>query len=138
MFQWIRFLATPIRNKSKKVVSFKSSSDCFHPKKHIQPWKYADDNTSPCETRTFTACKSIQNIHCLSGSGGSCKYCCRYVGKIDKENYSTVSTSDDIILIRHANVLNNTKRVTSDKVQQAEREKKRNSKHPQGTFISSN
>ena len=34
--------------------------------------------------------------------------------------------------------LDNTKRVTSDKVQQSEQERKRNWKHPQGTVISIN
>ena len=41
--------ATPIRNDSKKNVSFKSNLDYFHPKKHILPWKYGNDNISPCE-----------------------------------------------------------------------------------------
>ena len=82
--------------------------------------KYGDDNIYPCETRTFTACGSVQNIQCLSALGGSCKYFCKYIGEIDKNNYCTVSTSSDGSLIRRANILNNTKRVTSDKVQHAE------------------
>ena len=49
-----------------------------------------------------------------------------------------MSTTADGSLIRRANFLHNTKCVTTDKVQQAEREKKRNWKHPQGTFISVN
>ena len=77
-------LATPIRNESKAIVSFKSNLDYFHLKKHIPTWKYGNDNISPCETRTFTACRSMHNIKYLSVSGGSCKYCCKYVGKIDK------------------------------------------------------
>ena len=67
----------------------------------------------------------MQNIQCLNGSGGSSKYCCKYVGKIDKNTYCTASTYDDGSLIRRANVLHNTKCVTSDKVQQAEQEKKK-------------
>ena len=84
----------------------------------------------------FTACRSMQNIQYLSGSGGPRKYCCKYVGKIDKNNYFTVSTSADGRFIWCASCLKNTKRVTSDKVKQAKLEKKRNCKHPQGTFIS--
>ena len=87
----------------------------FHPKKHIPPWKYDGDNISYCKTKTFTACRSMHNIQCLSGSGGSCKYCCKYVGKIDKNNYCTVSTYADGSLIRREIFLHNTKRVTSDK-----------------------
>ena len=55
-----------------------------------------------------------------------------------KNNYCTVSTSTYGSLIQRANFLHNTKCVTSDKVHQAEREKKRNWKHPQGTVISAN
>ena len=46
----------------------------------------------------------MQNILCLSGSVGSWKYCCRYVGKIDKNNYCTVSTYAGGILILRADV----------------------------------
>ena len=49
-----------------------------------------------------------------------------------------MSTSDDGSLIRHAIVLHNTKRVTSDRVQQSEQYNKRNWKHPQVTVISVN
>ena len=66
----------------------------------------------------------MKNIQCLSGSGGLCKYCCKYVGNIDKNNYCTVSTSDDGSLIRREMILHNTERVTSDKFQQEERDNK--------------
>jgi hypothetical protein len=93
-------LAILERNKNDEILLFKSHLDYFHPKKHIPPWKYGDDNISPCaETKTFLACRSIQNILCLCGAGGSCKYCCKYVGKIDKNNYCTVSTSSDDTLV---------------------------------------
>ena len=49
-----------------------------------------------------------------------------------------MSTSADGILIQLANILHNTKHVTSDESQQAEREKKRNWKNLQGTVISVN
>ena len=81
---------------------------------------------------------SMYNIQWLSGSGGSWKYCCKYVGEIDKNNYFTVSKSADGSLIRREIFLHNTKRVTSDKVQQEEQENKWNWKHPQGAFISVN
>ena len=80
----------------------------------------------------------MQNIQCLSESGGPCKYCFKYVGEIDKNKYCTVSTYANGSLIRRAMFLHNTKRATSDKSQQAEREKKQNWKHPQGTVISIN
>ena len=49
-----------------------------------------------------------------------------------------MSTSPDGSLIRRANFLHSTKRVTFDEFQQEERDKKRNWKHPQGTVISVN
>ena len=49
-----------------------------------------------------------------------------------------MSTSSDGSLIRCENVLHNTKRVNSDKFQQAELDKKRDWKHPQGTVIITN
>ena len=119
-------LATIICNECNIIVFSKNNLDYFPSKKKIPPWNYGDDNISPCETRMFTLCRSMQNIQILSGSGGSCKYCCKYVGKIDKHNYCTVFTSTDGSLIRCADFLQNTKRVTSDKVKQVEQEKKRN------------
>ena len=131
-------LAVLTRNESNEICSFKSNIDYFHPKKHIPPWKRGDPNISPCESRTFIACRSMQNIQMLCGSGGSCKYVCKYVAKIDKCNYMTVSTASDGSLIRRSNFLHNTKIVTSDKQQQKERQSKRSWKHPQGRVISLN
>lgn len=81
----------------------------------------------------------MQNIQVLCGAGGgSCKYCCKYVGKVDKNNYCSIASTNDGGLIRRDNMLHNTKQVTSDKVKQMEREKKRNWKHPQGQVVSTN
>ena len=118
-------LATLIRNKCSENISFKIKLNFFHLKTHIPPHKYGNDKISPCETRTLTLCRSMHNIQCLSGSGGSCKYCCKYIGKIEKNNYCTVSTSADGSLIQRAIFLRNTNCVTSDKFQQAEQEKKK-------------
>ena len=58
----------------------------------------------------------------LSGSVGSWKYCCRYFGKIVKNNYCTVYIYADGRLIRRAIVLLNTRCVTYYKFQQSEQE----------------
>ena len=47
-------------------------------------------------------------------------YCCKYVGKVDKNNYCSVASTQDSNFIRRDNMLHNTKRVTSDRVQQME------------------
>ena len=57
---------------------------------------------------------------------------------MDKNNYCTVSSAADGTLIRREHFLHNTKRVTSDKVQQEQRENKRDWKHPQGHVVSTN
>ena len=95
-------LATIICNECNKLVSFKINLDYVHSRKHILPWNYGNDKMSPCEIRTFNACNSMHNIQRLSISGRSWKYCCKYVGKIKKNNYRKVSTSADGSLIRRA------------------------------------
>ena len=81
----------------------------------------------------------MQNIQCLCGAGGgSYKYCCKYAGKIDKNNYCTIATNIEGNLIRRDNMLHNTKRVISDKVQQLECEKKCSWRYPTGTVICTN
>ena len=77
-------LDTLIRNECNKNNSFKSYFDYFNLEKN-SPWEYGGDNISPCETIMFTACRSIQNIQYLIVLGGSFKYCCKYVGNIDKK-----------------------------------------------------
>ena len=61
-------LATLQRNVDDEIISFDSSLDYFHPKKHIPPWKPGDPNISPCECKTFTICRSMQNMQCLNGT----------------------------------------------------------------------
>ena len=80
----------------------------------------------------------MKNIQCLIESGGLCKYFCKYVGNIDKNNYCIVSTYYDDSLIICYNILHNTKRVTSEKYQQEEWDKRQKCKHPQGEVISVN
>ena len=64
----------------------------------------------------------MYNIQCLCVSGGSYKYCCKYVGKIDKK---TTAQCIHLLMITWSDVQNvhNTKRVTSDKVPKSEQEK---------------
>ena len=115
----------------------KSTWIFFIKRKHIPPWKYGNDSISPCETIIFTACGSINNIQCLSGSVGLCKYYFKYVGKIDKNNNCTVSKYTDGSLTQRAffctipNVLLLIKSNNQNK-------RKKNWKHPQGTVISVN
>ena len=111
-------------NESGDIKSWQGNHNYSHPKKHLPPWKPGDPNISPCETETFCVCRSMQNVQFLCGAGGgSCKHCCKYVGKVDKNNYCPVASTKDGGLIRRDDMFHNTKRVTSDKVKQMEREK---------------
>ena len=47
------------KNEIGEIISFKSEHDYLHPKKYISPWKYGDPNISPCETKTFSICRSM-------------------------------------------------------------------------------
>lgn len=80
----------------------------FHPTRHIPPTNPQDDlNISPVDGKTFAACRSMQNIQCLTASGGLNKY----IGKIDENNHVIIRAHahDPGILISHATFLHNTK-----------------------------
>ena len=42
---------------------------------------------SPVEGYTFSNCRSMQNIQLLTQTGGVNKYVCKYIGKVDEQNY---------------------------------------------------
>ena len=58
----------------------------------------------------------MQNCQRLDQAGGCCKYICKYLGKVDKQNYITVSTNKDnkCEIQRNSTYLHNTKVTTSD------------------------
>ena len=59
----------------------------------------------------YLACKSMQNIQCLSSTGNANKYVFKYVGKIDENNHVIVRahTHDSGKLISQSTFLHNTK-----------------------------
>ena len=61
-------MADPICYNEKGYPSeFKSNHPFFHPTRHIPPTNPNDDcNMSPVEGKTFSACRSMQNIQCLT------------------------------------------------------------------------
>ena len=118
---------------------FKSSIPFFHPARHIPPTNPTNDmNISPVEGYTFSACRSMQNAQMLTACGGVKKYVCKYIGKIDEQNYIVVSVdgSKSGSLVTKSSFLHNTK-VTSTKINEdKERETKRENKRVQGRAIS--
>ena len=60
----------------------------LHPRRHIPPTNPNNDiNMSPVEGYTFSNFRSMQNIQYLTQTGGVNKYVCKYIGKIDEQNY---------------------------------------------------
>ena len=70
---------------------FKRRLSYFHPRRHIPAVNWTHDlNISPVEGYTFSYCQSMQNIQMITDTGGCNKYCIKYVGKIDEQNYVVV------------------------------------------------
>ena len=74
---------------------WKSKLSFLHPRRHIPPTNPNNDiNMSPVEGYTFSNCRSMQNIQCLTQTGGVNKYVCKYIGKIDEQNYIVVQANN--------------------------------------------
>ena len=113
--------------------------DFFTPKRHIPPTMSTFDlNMSPVEGRTFSACQSMQNIQMLTDCGGVNKYVCKYIGKIDEQNYVVIYVDGKGQLVSKGTFLHNTKITTSKKNEDEARAKDRSYNHPQGRAISHN
>ena len=54
-----------------------------------------DRNISPVEGYIFSQLRSMQNVQTLRHSPGTNKYICKYIGNMDNNNYTIVSTDDD-------------------------------------------
>ena len=128
-----------IIHQSEYDKDVKYNDDFFSPKRHIPPTMNTFDlNMSPVEGKTFSACLSMQNIQTLTDCGGVNKYVCKYIGKIDEQNYVVVYVDSKGQLATKGQFLHNTKIATSKKNEDDARAKSRDSTHPQGRAISLN
>eukprot|EP00957_Ditylum_brightwellii_P079961 6081110-Ditylum_brightwellii.AAC.1 len=92
---------------------------------------------SPVEGYTFYVCKSMQNAQLLTECGGVIKYVCKYIGKIDEQNYVIVGIDNKGSgnLRTRSTFLHNTK-VSMSKYHEDEVQKKeRDSNHPRGCAV---
>eukprot|EP00957_Ditylum_brightwellii_P212251 15367136-Ditylum_brightwellii.AAC.3 len=133
-------LVLPIHiNKDGYGPPFKSIDQFFHLSRHIPPTNPSDGiNISPVEGYLFTVCRSMQNIQWLTYCGGVKKYVCKYIGKIDEQNFITVwaDRAKNGKLITKATFLHNIK-ITSSKINKdKDKESKRGFYHPQGCVLS--
>lgn len=80
----------------------------------------------------------MQNIQRLTHCGGVNKYICKYIGKIDEQNYVVVHVNGKGQLVTKGQFLHNTKIRASKNNKDNARAKTRDCKHPQGRAISQN
>ena len=104
--------------------------DFFKPKRHIPPINPSDDkNISPVEGKTFSMCRSMQNIQLLTDCGGVNKYVCKYIGKIDEKNFVVAKVDGRGQLVTRNEFLHNTKvettKINEDKARLSSRENAR-------------
>jgi predicted GIY-YIG superfamily endonuclease len=117
------------------ILEFESSLSFFHPNRHIPPTNPTNDmNISPVEGTTFAVFRSMQNVQRLTGTGGCAKYVCKYIAKIDEQNYVVIMVDGEGRLVTQANFLHNTK-ITSSKMGE-DKERMKNEGKPQGRCIS--
>ena len=111
---------------------FKSKISFLHPRRHIPPTNPSDDiNMSPVEGYTFANCRSMQNIQLLTQTGGVNKYVCKYIGKIDEQNYIVVYVdSQEGHLVNKATFLHNTKVASSKMGEDKKRVEKKDQSYP--------
>ena len=99
-----------IISQSEYKREVKYYDDFFTTKRHIPPMMNTFDlNMSPVKGKTFSACLSMQNIQTLTNCGGVNKYVCKYIGKIDKQNYVVVHVDGKGQLVTKGQFLHNTK-----------------------------
>lgn len=122
-------------DKDGNVLKFKGSIPFFHPQRHVPPTNTTNDkNISPVEGYLFTVCRSMQNVQRLVGTGGCSKYICKYIAKLDEQNYVVIEVDGEDKLVTQATYLHNTK-VSSSKM--GEEKLRKNVAHkPQGRCIS--
>ncbi len=133
-------MAEPIvYNENGYPSEFKSYHKFFHPTRHIPPTNPNDyRNISPVEGYTFAALRSMQNIQCLTQSGGLNKYVCKYIGKIDENNHVIIRAHphDPGVLVSQSTFLHNTKISSSSINELKALQKKRGKNHPKGRAMS--
>ena len=129
-----------LENEYGYKTAIKSKLSFLHPKRHIPPTNPSNDiNMSPCEGRTFSICRSMQNIQILLHGGGVNKYVCKYIAKLDEQNYIVVMVNPETNgqLVTVARFLHNTKVQTTKVNEDKSRQKRdRKGRYPEGRCIS--
>ena len=95
---------------------FKSSLDIFNPKRWISDVVPGEAPISPYKSETFCVFQSQQNCQLLTEAGGCCKYFCKYLAKINKQNYINIlmDNKKKFSYASNSTYLHNTKFASSD------------------------
>ena len=131
-------LSNSIFDEHGKENKFKCSLEFFHPKRWIPAVVPGECLISPFESETFCTCQSQQNVQPLFDATGCCKYCCKYVAKIDEQNRIDISMNNQKkgSFASNSTYLHNTKITSSDIIQKDKlTSDKRTTNHPQGRCI---
>ena len=74
------------------MIPFKNNLEYFHPVRYIPAVNWSRNlNMLPVESYTFSICQSMLNIQVITNSGCCDKYCIKYIGKIDEQNFVIVN-----------------------------------------------
>ena len=98
-----------------------------------------DLNISPVDGYTCSICEYMQNVQLLSCCDRVLAYVCKYIGKVDDQNFVVTKDNGDSgqLVNRYIHLYNakvNTSKINEDEA----REKDRDSKKPNGRAISHN
>ena len=75
---------------------FKCIHSYFHPLRAISSTVPSDDlNISPLDGDIFSVCRSMPNLQLLSCDNGVLAYVCKYIGKIDEQNFVVTKDNGD-------------------------------------------
>ena len=69
---------------------FKSSLNTFNPMRWIRFVVPDRDSISPYESEKFYICQYKKRYQLLTEAGGFCNYLCKYLSKIDKQDYINI------------------------------------------------
>ena len=75
----------------------------------------------------------MQNVQKLTGAGGTSKYVCKYIAKIDEQNYVVVNVNGEGQFVTKSKFLHNTK-VASSKIAEDKKRQSDNGKN-QGRIL---
>ena len=128
----------PIDEETGDRNLFQSSLKVFHPERWVPAIRIGEPSISPVESQTFAVCRSQQNFQKLTSAGGCSKYCCKYITKVDDQNYIVVSMDKKKKgnLVTQSTFLHNTKISSSKMGEEEVKKSKRNNHHPHGRCIS--